>query len=435
MSYGRLVGRLCRWALLPLVLAITSTREADDALMVPDYVIRHAPLVWLHSEDPFRPSDFGEHLKHTTAKLYGSPIPKLPILNLDNLELLNDYGKEVALTSNDDVTIIPQWLLGETPNASGAIETAIPCAIIMLEKTSRDVDVYYFYFYSYDRGANITQVLPPLNRIVSPNETEKYFHFGDHVGDWENNMIRFRDGLPTGIYYSQHSDGQAFDWNDDILQKESDRPVVYSAYGSHANYATNGTFVHDDVLLDYCNAGLRWDPVQSAYFYRLNQETFTVQRLFTNDEVESRTGNLTSWFYYEGKWGDAQYPDSDPRQRKVPHFGLPRFVSGPTGPRAKQLIRRGLYPDHRHKKTWVQIGIEIVMLEGWKRWAAAIIAIVLLGAILAAIVLGIVWVVRLVRRGIVSTRGEYQMVGTEEEIPMTSSVSRTGEDPRYGELA
>ncbi|KAE9973182.1 hypothetical protein EG328_004524 [Venturia inaequalis] len=420
MFYGRLVGHLLRWALIPSVLAGSSKRHVDDTLMVPEYVTKYAPLVWLHSEDPFRPSDIGEHLKHTTAKLNGKPISGLPALNLDNLELLNAHGKEVALTSNDDVETPSQWLFGETPNASGKLDSAIPCAVIMLEKTPRDVDVYYFYFYSYDRGANITQVLPPFNHIMDPNKTERKIHYGDHVGDWENNMIRFRDGVPTGIYYSQHRDGQAFDWDDEGIQKENNRPAVYSAYGSHANYAANGTFVHDDVLLDYCDAGLLWDPIQSAYFYRLDVDAFTVKRLFHKAEHQADS-NLTSWFYYEGRWGDMQYPDSDPRQRKVPHFGLPRFVSGPTGPRTKQLIRKGLYPDHRNKKTWLQIGIEIVMLKGWKRWAAAIISVVLLGSLLAAMILG----QRFGRRG-------YQKVESEEDIRLDV---RGGEDSRYRELA
>ncbi len=39
----------------------------------------------------------------------------------------------------------------------------------------------------------------------------------------EHNMIRFHDGEPTGIYYSQHSDGAAYDWNDEILSMADNR--------------------------------------------------------------------------------------------------------------------------------------------------------------------------------------------------------------------
>lgn len=39
----------------------------------------------------------------------------------------------------------------------------------------------------------------------------------------EYNMVRFRDGKPTGIYFSQHSDGSAYDWSDQALTIENER--------------------------------------------------------------------------------------------------------------------------------------------------------------------------------------------------------------------
>lgn len=36
-------------------------------------------------------------------------------------------------------------------------------------------------------------------------------------------MVRFRDGKPTGIYYSQHEDGAAYKWDDDTLSIENER--------------------------------------------------------------------------------------------------------------------------------------------------------------------------------------------------------------------
>jgi hypothetical protein len=180
-------------------------------------------MLWLHSEDPFKPSDFLQHVRHTTPLLDRKPIPDLPQLDLDNLELLNKYGEQVALTSNDDITKEPEWLFGESPDASGKIHDSIPCCVIAVEKSPRDVDVFYFYFYSYDRGANITQVLEPINGIFDLDDERRKLHFGDHVGDWENNMIRFRDGKPVGIYYSQHTTGQAFDWSSNDFSKEDGR--------------------------------------------------------------------------------------------------------------------------------------------------------------------------------------------------------------------
>ena len=36
-------------------------------------------------------------------------------------------------------------------------------------------------------------------------------------------MIRFRDGEPVGIFYSQHRDGAAFDWDDQSISKSGGR--------------------------------------------------------------------------------------------------------------------------------------------------------------------------------------------------------------------
>ena len=36
-------------------------------------------------------------------------------------------------------------------------------------------------------------------------------------------MIRFQDEEPTGIYYSQHSDGAAYGWDDENLMKSAGR--------------------------------------------------------------------------------------------------------------------------------------------------------------------------------------------------------------------
>ncbi|KAL6790974.1 hypothetical protein J3E68DRAFT_411725 [Trichoderma sp. SZMC 28012] len=357
--------------------ASSSSILAESSRIVPDYVTRYAPLVWLHSDDPFRPADLLQHIRHTTPATNQSSIPNLPKLDLDNLALLNDVdtkGGRIALTSDDDITGLPPWLYGSLPDESGRIANATPCVVILVEKSARDVDAFFFYFYSYDRGANITQVLEPLNRLIE--DTEHGMHFGDHVGDWEHNMVRFRDGKPTGIYYSQHVSGSAYNWNDKALSMKGGRPFVFSAYGSHANYASTGNHVHDAALVDFCDAGRLWDPVLSAYFYHLDPASFKLTRLFLSGANSSAASNFTSFFYFTGIWGDEQYPDNDIRQKTVPHFGLKRFVSGPQGPIVKNLVRKGLHPDQREKKPWMQWAVGIFMfwypccIRGWRLWVS-----------------------------------------------------------------
>jgi hypothetical protein len=49
-------------------------------------------------------------------------------------------------------------------------------------------------------------------------------------------MLRFENGIPKAVWYSQHEYGEAFTY--EAVQKVGTRPIAYSAKGSHANYAT-----------------------------------------------------------------------------------------------------------------------------------------------------------------------------------------------------
>lgn len=51
-------------------------------------------------------------------------------------------------------------------------------------------------------------------------------------------MVRFENGEPQAVWYSQHSGGEAFTY--DAVLKIDGRPVSYSGQGTHANYAIEG---------------------------------------------------------------------------------------------------------------------------------------------------------------------------------------------------
>ena len=38
-------------------------------------------------------------------------------------------------------------------------------------------------------------------------------HFGNHVGDWEHTMVRFRFGAPVYVHMSAHSDGHSYKYD------------------------------------------------------------------------------------------------------------------------------------------------------------------------------------------------------------------------------
>lgn len=141
-------------------------------------------MLWLHSQDPYKPSDLLTHIRHTTPMRDGKPIKDLPELDLDNLEIVNQFGPHIPLTSNDDPTTYPAWLFGEAPDAAGKIHNSTPSCVIVVERGPLDLDAFYFYFYSYNEGPNVTQVLEPLKHLVDNEKIEAGMNFGDHVGDW-----------------------------------------------------------------------------------------------------------------------------------------------------------------------------------------------------------------------------------------------------------
>lgn len=156
--------------------------------------------------------------------------------------------------------------------------------------------------------------------------------------------------------------------------------------------------------------------MSSAYFYRFDSITSELTRIFPTESPQE--SNFTSAIYFTGLWGDVQYPDTDPRQKTVPRFGLKRYVSGPTGPIMKQLVRKGLFPDHRSPKSWLQWGVGLFMslypccLRGWRVWATGTILVCLL----ISCIVGIVYITRRYR----SKRAGYKKVDGGADIPLNN---------------
>lgn len=186
--------------------------------------------------------------------------------------------------------------------------------------------------------------------------------------------------------------------------------------------------VHDAAIQDYCDPGRLWDPVSSAYFYRFDPATSKLGRIFRPGATQGT--NFTSAIYFSGLWGDVQYPDDDPRQKTVPRFGLKRFVSGPTGPMSKQLVRKGLFPDHRTPKTWLQWGVGLFMslypccLRGWRVWVSGTVLILLL----ILIVFGSIYAIRRYR----SRKKGYKKVDPGVDIPL-NDLDYRDENPLDGQ--
>lgn len=421
------------------------------------------------------PSLLEDHLEHTTP--YDDYLPvnrseQHP--TLDTLGNLNAHkgGEHVYLHSRDAVETDPKWLLSEmnTPidpalalaidqdggegNLSATHYVSIggiagdkknlpkdingdvirrpsrsnaPAHLILVEHPDNVVHAFWFFFYSYNLGNSVFGV-----------------GFGDHVGDWEHSVVRFRDGKPESVFVSEHAFGQSYRWsamekyveqtlaehgdhhtsglksatNDgksgtegfldgkkDPPPPEGKRPVIYSGRGTHAMYATPGIQAYIlpfTILHDTTSRGPLWDPTLNmvSYHYTSPHERNCTARnpwhpdcddrkmtdvptdsnpeddglLFDHVDFDSlhpydlpgfdgspslqehtlipTTENPdapTSWFYYNGRWGDKEYAPSDRRQYHAPIVGEKKFVDGPHGPRYKGLGRLDVCPRDRCK--------------------------------------------------------------------------------------
>ncbi|KAF2445604.1 hypothetical protein P171DRAFT_472324 [Karstenula rhodostoma CBS 690.94] len=191
-----------------------------------------------------------------------------------------------------------------------------PAVLIVVPKENGVVDAFWFFFYSYNLGNSVFNV-----------------RFGNHVGDWEHTTVRFQDGVPKAVFFSEHSFGEAYTW--DAVEKSGKRPVGFSATGTHAMYATSGVHPYilpGGILHDVTDRGPLWDPTKNMHSY-----TYDYRR----DELKSSTKTPKSpigFFYFMGHWGDKFYPLSDSRQYRF--LGQYHYVNGPLGPRFKNLGRK-----------------------------------------------------------------------------------------------
>lgn len=116
-----------------------NAQRADHAL---------APVVYLHAQDPYFPSDVQTHLSHITPRVDFNPVSAPNPLDVNSVSQL---GGDVYLTSNDDVTTVPEWIKGNKPDGSGKTN-GVTAAVIVNDKGNGNVDAFYMYFYSYNWG-------------------------------------------------------------------------------------------------------------------------------------------------------------------------------------------------------------------------------------------------------------------------------------------
>lgn len=137
----------------------------------------------------------------------------------------------------------------------------------------------------------------------------------DHEGDWEFIQLLFEaDSVaealaapPVAVGYAQHTGGERASWDDDKLERDGDRPIVYAARGSHASYFGSALYLGRS-----SREGFGCDDTDGPS-RRLDPDVILLP-----DGVDDPDDPF-AWLAFQGRWG----------QREA------GFFNGPTGPYAK----------------------------------------------------------------------------------------------------
>ncbi|CCC70142.1 hypothetical protein NCAS_0E00720 [Naumovozyma castellii] len=326
-------------------------RSLKEDEPIPQYIIDNCPLIHLYSEERYWPSDIKDYVTHfhleddsRTTFLKNLTLANLPRQWPKNESVTLQPNSSSFMTSNTDFAKDPKWVLGEQPEYGTGLIKSAPAVLIIVDKGNGWVDAYWFYFYPFNWGPYIMGYGP----------------WGNHMGDWEHSLVRFYKGEPKFLWMSAHGGGSAYQFTaiekvkklkrvDGKLTNEViKRPLLFSARGTHANYASVGQHSHDVPfffmpLSDFTDRGPMWDPALNFYGYVYNG-THAMAKNKKSMEVG------TDWLFFDGKWGDRQLPARDPRQKWCPAQW--KYIDGPTGPLFKHLDRISLCPSFKWWNFW-----------------------------------------------------------------------------------
>jgi hypothetical protein len=131
-----------------------------------------------------------------------------------------------------------------------------------------------------------------------------YWYFNDwnnkHESDWEGIQLLFRASSaeealavePFSVGYAQHTGGERADWNDAKLERDGQRPVVYTSARSHASYFS------DEIYLGRgASEGFGCDNTTGPST-RVDPQVVPLPAR-VDDPAEP-----LAWLEFEGRWGE-----------------------------------------------------------------------------------------------------------------------------------
>jgi len=220
-------------------------------------ILEYAPEVRLHPNDWTRPANVDWYLDRTSLRFSHEHCPDHEVLSA---------GEATQTTLSQQKHATTNFFCGHTSTIESSNDAH---GEFFLHPTSDDVhrgiadgsawkmyahvkksavasggyDVQFWFFYAYD-----------------------FFKYGlNHEADWEHITVTTdANGKVVTVWYAQHDYGVRYERGD--LAWSGTHPVVYSAIGTHASYATAGEFpTHWPTMPDHtANGGPVWRGWQNV---------------------------------------------------------------------------------------------------------------------------------------------------------------------------
>ncbi|AAK78769.1 hypothetical protein BJV85_003216 [Clostridium acetobutylicum] len=261
--------------------------EKNKAVILSNWIIKYAPIVYFHPDEKCFPITVEEFLECTD------------VMNEKNEKFCD--GKEILSGSFKDALGNQKFYLKITDTSvrEGNLNSAKCYVYVRKRNKGRYLDLQYFFFYGYNG--------PTIN--IHLNKNKKNYstsNIGENYGNWEHVtvVIDSTDGSILGAIFDQH--GKSCFYDIDQLEYEKGHIVVYSALSSHASYPSAGKSV-----TEYDSQELGVPPVSVGIVkFELHDATDKGRRWDTSLVCQLVSYNITGteveepkWMAFNGRWG------------------------------------------------------------------------------------------------------------------------------------
>lgn len=270
---------------------------------------RFAPFVWIHSEEPSRPSSVNWTL--TKAQLLDSnnkvvkdqPLTPTDLQEYASSNAASQYSLYYPNQNNMEALWPPDptfVLRGQPYTSSSPIECTAQCYAHLRELTTSlaGYAITYMFFNPFNASTALNGHVP----IV-----------GVHVGDWEHITVLVSQDTErvVAVYFAQHGTGSWLSPDSCTFQSDefgnATHVVVYSARASHASYPTSGSYMNPDwyfIAMDYTDQGTPWK---------------TWKTVVDIGEQDKPTPGY-EWITYTGRWGTNRGTKGEGTSPQTPTF-------------------------------------------------------------------------------------------------------------------